>query len=159
MSRLICVLAAGGLFLACSGPAAPTPGRPAGPTPGSAATQQPAASAGAVNTPGLATPGAPQNGGDNKSKARALIPQGATQVSEVTVGNSYSVQVSSGQSLEQLGAFWTQAIPAAGLQETGRFTSGDTLTIAFTNPEGGVTASADPSTGSVIITISAGTSQ
>jgi hypothetical protein len=34
---------------------------------------------------------------------------------------------------------------------------GDTLTIAFTNPDGGIVASRDTSSGSVIITISVGT--
>ena len=105
------------------------------------------------------TPGAPApNSGDNKTKARALIPPGATQVNEVVVGNSYTVQVSSNQSLDQLATFWAQAIPAAGLQESGRFTAADTLTIAFTNPDGGIVASADSSSGFVLVTISVGTS-
>jgi hypothetical protein len=87
-----------------------------------------------------------------------LIPQGATQLSEFSAGNSYTVQVSSAQTLEQLAAFWTQAVPAAGLHETGRFSAGDTLTIAFENPDGGIVASKDASTGTVLCSISVGQS-
>lgn len=138
------------LLAACSaGPSGAT--TPPGATPPAAATSAP-------NPPAQATSGAPQpNAGDNASRGQALIPPGATQLSEISSGNAYSVQVSSTQSLEQLGAFWTQAIPAAGLQETGRFTADETLTIAFTNPDGGIVAAADPSAGGVIITISVGT--
>jgi hypothetical protein len=76
-------------------------------------------------------------------------------LSEVTAGNAYTVQVTSTQSLEQLGAFWTTAIPQAGLHETGRYTAGESLIIAFENPDGGITASKDPSMG-VLVTISVG---
>ena len=160
MRRYLWIVGAAALLLACGGsPAAPTQ-RPAGSTPGAVATQQPAAQTPAVNPPpGQVTPGAPApNGGDNKTKARALIPPGATQVNEVVIGNSYTVHVSSNQTLDQLAAYWTQAIPAAGLQESGRFTAAETLTIAFTNPDGGIVASADPSTGFVLATISVGNS-
>jgi len=159
MRRYLYVVGAAVLLVACGGSPAPTQ-RPAGTTPGSVTTQQPPAQSAAPNPPpGQQTPGAPvPNAGDNKSKARALIPAGATQLSEVNVGNSYTVQLSTTQSLEQLGTFWTQAIPAAGLQETGRFTQAETLTIAFANPEGGIVAFADSSSGGVIITISVGTS-
>ena len=153
MNRLAYLAGIAVLLAACSsGPSGPT-SRPQVTTPPAGATSAP------NQPPAQATPGAPQpNTGDNKSLARALIPQGATQLSEVNVGNSYTVQLSSTQSLEQLGAFWTQAIPAAGLQETGRFTQGETLTIAFTNPDGGIVAFADSSSGGVIMTISVGTS-
>src|SRR5687767_7767623 len=104
------------------------------PTPGSQATTPP----GATNAPNVT---AQPNTGDNKSRARLLIPPGATQISESTFGSSYSVQLSSTQTLEQLGAFWTTAIPAAGFTETGRFSMAGTLTIAFTNPDGGIVAS------------------
>jgi hypothetical protein len=130
--------------------------------PGSAGTPPAAASTPAPGdaTPagGQATAAAPQqNAGDNKSRARALIPNGATQLTEVASGNVYSVQVSSTQSLDELGSFFTQAIPAAGLHETGRFTADGSLTIAFTNPDGGIVATEDPSSGGVIVTISVGT--
>jgi hypothetical protein len=96
------------------------------------------------------------NTGDNKAKAQALIPPGSSApINEVTVGNSYTVQVTSSMTLEQLGAFWTTAIPAAGLAETGRFTSSGTLTIAFSNPDGGIVAS-DTENG-VLVSISVGT--
>ena len=154
MKRFVFVLGVVALLVGCGSGAA-------GPTPGSAATQGPAAtSAPGEPGPGQATPVVPQpNAGDLESRARALIPAGATELSETTIGNAYTVQVSSSQSLEDLGAFWTQSIPAAGLQETGRFTAGDTLTIALTNPDGGIVASRDPSTGAVIVSISLGTSQ
>lgn len=116
-------------------------------TPGSQVTLPPGA------TPAIT----PQpNTGDNKSLARMLIPAGATQLNEIQVGDSYTVQLSSTQSLEQLGAFWTTAIPAAGLTESGRFTADGSLIIAFTNPDGGITASVTDS--GVLITISVGSS-
>lgn len=145
MHRFAWLVAIALVVVACGGGAGPSP------TPGSQATTPP----GATNAPnGTAQP----NTGDNKSRARLLIPPGATQISESTFGNSYSVQLSSTQSLEELGAFWTQAIPAAGLTETGRFTMAGTLTIAFTNPDGGIVASEDASAGGVIMNISVGTS-
>jgi hypothetical protein len=97
------------------------------------------------------------NTGDNKSKAQSLIPPGSSApMNEVTIGNSYTVQVTSTQTLEQLGAFWTTAIPAAGMTETGRFNNAGSLIIAFTNPDGGVTASTTDT--GVLISISVGTS-
>jgi hypothetical protein len=58
--------------------------------------------------------------------------------------------------LDQLKAFWTQAIPAAGMSETGRYEAAGSLVIAFTNPDGGITAS--PADNGFLITISVGTS-
>jgi hypothetical protein len=97
------------------------------------------------------------NTGDNKAKAQALIPPGSSApINELTIGSSYTVQVTSTQTIDQLGAFWTTAIPAAGMTETGRFNSDGNLIIAFTNPDGGVTASVTDN--GVLISISVGTS-
>src|SRR5688572_33311900 len=97
--RRVVLVAIALVVVACGGgPAGPSP------TPGSQVTTPP----GATNAPN----GTPQpNTGDNKSIARSLIPPGATQLNEVQVGNSYTVQLSSTQSLDELGAFWTTAIP------------------------------------------------
>ena len=124
-------------------------------TPTAAATPPPGQ---ATPPPGQATPTLQPNTGDNESRARALVPPGSTQLSESSFGNAFQLTLSSTQSIEQLGAFWTQAIPAAGMQETGRFTAEGSLTIAFTNPDGGIVAAPDPSTGTVTIVISVGTS-
>jgi hypothetical protein len=134
--------------VACGGGGVPTP------TPGSQVTSPP----GATDPPGAtAAITAQPNTGDNKSKAQALIPQGASApINEVTVGNSYTVQVTSAMTLEQLGAFWTTAIPAAGLTESGRYSADGSLIIAFTNPDGGITASNTDN--GVLITISVGSS-
>lgn len=148
------------LVAGCSTPAATS-------TPGTGGTQATADTGGGEPTPDTGGGGggeATQNTGggnqsDNKAKARALIPDGATQLSEIIIENNYTVQVTSTKSLDELSSFWTQAIPKAGLSETGRFTASGTLTIAFTNPDGGVVASEDPSGGGVIITISVGSSQ
>jgi hypothetical protein len=150
MSRFVWLVAIALVVVACGGGAAPTA------TPGSQVTAPP----GATDPPGATAATTPQpNSGDNKSKAQALIPPGSSApLNEVTIGNSYTVQVTSTQTLEQLGAFWTTAIPGAGLQETGRFTSAGTLTIAFTNPDGGIVASEDSSSGGVFISISVGSS-
>ena len=146
--KLLVALGLAVLVAGCSTPATPTPGSEGTPAPAQATPD---------TGGGQATAGTEPNTGDNKSKAESLVPDGATQLSEITVGNSYTVQVTSTKSLDELGSFWTQAIPNAGLTETGRFTAEGTLTIAFTNPDGGIGASQDPSSGSVIITISVGT--
>jgi hypothetical protein len=85
------------------------------------------------------------------------VPPGASETSAVSIGNAYQLTLSSNQSLEELEAFWDQAIPAAGMQSTGRFTADGSLTIALTNPDGGIVATGDPSTGGVTIVISVGT--
>ena len=151
---VVCVSA---LLLACSsGPAAPTPGSQQ--TPGSQPTP-PQAATSVPNPPAQQTPGAPQpNAGDNESRARALIPPGASEVGEASFGGAYQLSLTSTQSLEQLDAFWAQAIPAAGMQLTGRFTVEGTLTIAVSNPDGGIVAARDASTGVTTIVISLGTS-
>jgi hypothetical protein len=77
-------------------------------------------------------------------------------MNEITIGNSYTVQVTSTMTLEQLGAFWTTAIPAAGLTESGRYTAAGSLIIAFTNPDGGITATNTDN--GVLISISVGAS-
>jgi hypothetical protein len=127
-------------ILACGGGRPTITQAPGGPTqPPAGTTQQPP-------LPGL---------GDNMSKARALVPPNSTEHSDSTAGSNVSIVVVTTQTLEQLGAFYQQQIPAAGMTETGRFTLGETLTISFTNPDGGIVAVVDPSQG-VIVTISVG---
>ena len=144
MNRFVSLTALVLVIVACGGGA---PGNPTA-TPGSQLTQPPGA------TPAIT---AQPNTGDNRSKAQALIPPGASApMNEITVGNSYTVQVSSSMTLDQLAAFWNTAIPAAGLTESGRYTADGSLIIAFTNPEGGITASSTDS--GVLISISVGSS-
>jgi hypothetical protein len=154
MHRLIWLLAVAALILAaCSGaPAATTPGSQATEPPGATSTP----GSGEQTEPGGTTP--QPNTGDNKAKAQALIPTGCSQISEFTSGGNYTVSLSCTQTVEQMAAFWTTAIPAAGLTESGRFSAAGTLTIAFTNPDGGITAAADTSTNTTVVTISVGTS-
>jgi hypothetical protein len=110
------------------------------------------------NPPAQQTPGAPQpNAGDNESRARALVPPGSTELSETSFGNAYQLTLTNPQSLEQLDAFWAQAIPAAGMQSTGKFEMDLSLVIAFTNPDGGISATNDGSGSGSTIVISVGT--
>lgn len=113
---------------------------------------------GATQQPGAATQQPAPVGGDNEAKARALAPPGSTEVSLNKVGNSVQLAVSTTQNLEQLESFYTTAIPAAGMTETGRFTVSGVLTIAVTNPDGGIVAYSNPDDGTTYITISVGTS-
>ena len=143
MHRFVWLVAIALVVMACGGS---QPG-PTG-TPGAQVTDPPGATAAITAQP---------NTGDNKSKAQALIPQGSSApINEVTIGNSYTVQVTSTMTLDQLAAFWTTAIPAAGMTVTGSFNNAGSLIIAFTNPEGGVTASTTDN--GVLISISVGTS-
>jgi hypothetical protein len=136
------------VVFACSGsPTTQTPGAGATDTPGAGATDTPA--------PGQTTP---PNAGDLKGKAQALLPSDATVVSEVTVGGSYSVTATSKTSVADLTTFWEQKIKDLGMTQTGKFEAGGALTIAFTNPDGGIVAGTDTSTGETTIAISVGTS-
>ena len=129
------------LTAACGGGAVPT-------LPGGQQTQVPGGA-----------PAAPvPDGGDNQSKARALVPPGSTEMSAQTAGNAYTMVVSTSQTLDQLKSFYSTAIPGAGMTETGRVELGGTLTIAMGNPDGGVVAVPDASQGTYILTISVGTS-
>jgi hypothetical protein len=131
-----------------SGGQAPTvPGVPTQP-PGGAPTAPPG---------GQPTP-AGQPAGDLETRVRALIPPGSTEISEASAGGAYQLNLSNtGQTLEQLQAFWTQQVPAAGFTFTGAFIQGDALTVAFSNPSGGAVAVRNTGTGETIITLSAGT--
>ena len=118
-------------------------------TPGSQITQPP----GVTQPPGAVTP--VPNSGDNKSKAQALIPPGSSApISEFTSGSNYTVAVTSTMTLEQLGAFWTTAIPQTGMTETGRLNAQGSLIISLSNPDGGISASGTDE--GVLITISVG---
>jgi hypothetical protein len=119
-------------------------------TPGSQITQPPGATTGAT---AAITP--VPNPGDNKSKAQALIPPGSSApISEFTSGANYTVSVTSTMTVDQLGAFWTTAIPQTGMTESGRLNSQGTLIISLTNPDGGITATGTDQ--GVLVTISVG---
>jgi hypothetical protein len=150
--RVIAIAATAVLILACSGSGAvPTaPGATSGPD---------GAPTGVPTQPGGATTNPQIPAGDLEARARALIPPGSTEAGESTFGSLYQVTVTNPQTLEQLGPFWTTAIPGAGMTETGRFTAGPVLTIAFVNPDGGVVATRDDSTGVTTILISTGINQ
>jgi len=93
-----------------------------------------------------------------ESIARALAPAGALELSHAAVGNSYSLQLSSPMTADQLQAFWDTKIGSLGLSQTGKFVvPGGAITYAFTGPDGGIVASPDGS-GNYIIQISVGTS-
>ena len=146
MNRFFWLTAVALVVVACGGGANATA------TPGSQVTQPP----GATQPPGVIT--AAPNPGDNKAKAQALIPPGSSApLNEVNIGSNYTVQVTSTMTLDQLAAFWTTAIPQAGLTESGRMTAEGTLIISVTNPDGGINA-ATMDAGSILITISLGTS-
>jgi hypothetical protein len=153
MHRFVWLVAIALVVLACGGSQAGPSG-----TPGAQVTDPPGATAEITDPPGATAAITSQpNAGDNKAKAQSLIPQGASApINEVTIGSSYTVQVMSTMTLDQLAAFWTTAIPAAGMTESGRYSAEGSLIIAFTNPEGGVTASTTDN--GVLVTISVGSS-
>ena len=137
------------VIAACSGSSSATN------TPGSqaTATEQPG---GATQNPGGQT--TPPNAADLKAKAQALLPSDATIVSEVTVGGAYQVTATSNKSIAELTTFWEQKIKDLGMNQTGKFEAGGALTIAFTNPNGGIVAGTDSSNNQTTIAISVGTS-
>jgi hypothetical protein len=69
----------------------------------------------------------------------------------------YQLSLTSTMTVDQLEAFWDERIPSLGMTLTGKFTSGGVLTIAITNPDGGIVAAPDGD-GGVGIVISLGTS-
>jgi hypothetical protein len=145
MKRAIWLVAVAGLVVAACGGGGARPSA----TPATQITQPPTATEGQQTSQ--------PNAGDNKAKAQALIPQGSSApINEVTIGSQYSVQVTSSMTLDQLGAFWNTAIPAAGLTESGRYTASGSLIIAVTNPDGGITATETEN--GVLITITLGSS-
>jgi hypothetical protein len=147
VNRFVALAALALVLAACGGAAKGD----ATPTPGTQITQPP----GVTQPPGANTP-AP-NPGDNKAKAQALIPPGSSApINEVTIGDNYTVQVTSTMTLDQLKAFWATAIPQAGVTESGRYEAEGTLIISITNPDGGITASGTDD--GILITISLGTS-
>ncbi len=136
---------------ACSGSPAATGNNPTG---------QPGETSAPATQEGTATqdPGSnPGNAGDFEAVARALMPQGATETTHIATVSSYTLYAESDQSLADLEAFWTQAVPAAGATLTGHFNANETVIVAFTNPNGGITAIPDASTGKTVVVISVGT--
>ena len=148
--RLAAGIALAVMLTACSS------GAPGATVPG--VSQPPGATAGATNPP-AATPGNPQPAGNLEAAARALVPPGSVELSEAQYGNAYQLNVTTTMSLDQLKAFWAQAIPATGATSPGQFESGGILTVTLNNPEGGIVASPDATSGGYLITISLGTSQ
>jgi len=152
MTRLILSCLAVLALAACGGsPAATAPGRTTGPA------GQPTSAPPQASQPAAASTPAPGGGGSPEAIVRALIPPNALELSHAQVGNQYSVQLSSQSSMSDLEAFWDQKIPTTGVTPGGKFNQGEALVYAFTNPDGGITASSDGS-GGVLITISAGIS-
>jgi hypothetical protein len=152
MSKRILALAIVALVVAaCGGSPTNEPGST--PTPGAEATP----TAGETATDG-GQPTTPPNTGDLKAKGQALLPPDAQQTTEVTAGGVYQVYATSGTSLADLKAFWEQKIPSLGMTLTGTTSSEGSLIIAFTNPDGGIVAGTDTSTGDTTLVISLGTS-
>jgi hypothetical protein len=138
------VLAA--LLVACSAGAPATPSAPAAtPTPGATQAAPSPTPPGSGNT----TPAA--NTGNAEAIVRALVPPGATEVSKVETGDFFSLSLSSSQSIAELEAFFDQKLPSTGVTVSGKFTAAGTLTIAFTNPDGGITATPDGSGGTLVV--------
>lgn len=143
------------LVLGCSGGSGPAPT----PTPGGGAptpVNVPTATPGGAPTPGGGAT-VPPGGGNLEAKARSLVPAGSTQTAEFDGGTSYVLTVTTTTPIAQLEAFWEQAIPAAGLSLSGSFTFDGALVMAFTNPDGGITATPGEN-GLVTVLISIGTS-
>ncbi|HEY6058228.1 MAG TPA: hypothetical protein VIV06_09350 [Candidatus Limnocylindrales bacterium] len=146
---------------ACGGSATSAPG--ATQTAGAEATQAEATQAEATQAAATETEGSaptnPPNASDLEGKARALVPDGSTEVSKLEIGGAFQLSVTTTKSLEELEAFWDQKIPSLGMTVSGKFTAGDTLTFAVTNPDGGIVAAKDSSgSGQTTIVISLGTS-
>ncbi len=136
---------------ACGGTAATTAPRT------STAPGQATAAGAATSAPGPAGTTAPAPAGNVENVVRSLIPTGALELSHAQVGGQYSVQLSSQSPLADLQSFWDQKIPSLGLNQTGKIGVADSVTYAFTNPDGGIVVASDGS-GGWLITISAGTS-
>jgi len=155
MSRQILGLAVAAIVLAaCGGTATGTPG---GTTP-PGETQAP----GETATPAETQDGGettPPNAGDIEAKARALVPPGSTELGTGSFGGAFQITVTNPMSVAELEAFWDQKIPSLGMTVSGKFTAAGTLTIAITNPDGGIVAGEDSSgSGETTIVISLGTS-
>ncbi len=154
------------LLAACSGsPAsAPTPGPTGAPGPGATptpvvpgATPTPVVPGATDPAPTPAGPTNPLNSGDLEALVRSLVPPGSTEVTHIEVGGLYQLHLTSTSTIDQLEAFWDQAIPAAGMTLEGKYTAGGTLTIGISNPDGGIIVTPDES-GQLFIAISLGIS-
>jgi len=145
------------LLVGCGGGAAPT-SAPGGPTqaPGGA-TQAP------IGGPTQAPAGTPAtnpqpNTGDLEAMVRALTPPGSTELQFVESGGVTALYLSSTTPLDQLEAFFDQAIPAQGITIAGKSEQVGTLIYSLENPVGGVVVTPADQAGSAI-TISLGQSQ
>jgi hypothetical protein len=148
MSRLLAVAVLGAVLAACGGTTSSGPSR-------APATIGTVATPGGAGTPAAATPG--PGARDPETIVLALVPPGATEVSRSTIGNLFTVTLSSSSSLADLESFFDQKLASLGMSGAGKFNVANTLTYAFTNPDGGIVVAPGDNGGNVI-TISAGTS-
>ncbi len=121
-----------------------------------------------TETPGPAateTPGATQEGqtnpppaGDLEATARALVPPGSSETSKFEAGGVFQLYLTSTMSLEELESFWDAKIPSQGMKVEGKFSGSGGVTYIFSNPDGGIVASPDPSAGGfgIVISVSSG---
>jgi hypothetical protein len=152
IQRSLVVVALAGLLVACGG-GGTTPTT----APGGGSTAQPPGAA--TPAPGVATP-APggNNSGDFEAMVRALAPAGSTEIQFVESGGLTALYLSSTMPLDQLEAFFDQAIPAQGITVSGKSEMAGTLIYSLENPVGGVVVSPADQAGHAI-TISLGESQ
>ena len=88
---------------------------------------------------------------------RALVPPGSTEVNYVAAGGSYTLYLSNASGVDQLEAFFDQAIPAQGITVAGKSEESGSLVYSLTNPIGGVVVT--PAASGHMITISLGSGQ
>lgn len=147
MNKLAALFAMTFVLVACGGAGAPLA------SPGTGPTAQPPV---ATQAPGGGATAAPVTGG-LAALARELTPPASTEVSHFETPTSYQLIVSTTTPVDSLKQFWTQQIASLGITETGRFEMEGTLTIALTNPDGGILVVPGES-GQHLVTISLGIS-
>jgi len=154
MTRFFAALALIAVVIAACSGTTPQTTAPAGggtPVPGGETTPAPTSGGGGAQTP------AP-NASDAEAKARALVPDGSTETGHLETGGLFQIYLTNPKSVKDLEAFWDAKIPQAGLTQSGKFEASGAVTYAFTNPDGGILASPDPSGSGTTIVISVGTS-
>ena len=150
MQRVAAGVALAVMLSACSS------GAPGATAPG--VTQQPGATVAVPTPPPVGTVNPQPNVGDLEAGVRALVPPGSSETQFSQVGGNYSLYLTNSTPIDQLEAFWDQAIVAQGLTLAGKFEQAGTLTYSFSNPVGGIVVTQDGSGGQAIV-ISLGTGQ